>query len=193
MSSHVTTYQTLYWNWATLALPQPYWRCNILAQDLTGLIGYSYQQVATSFPKVHIQRTPKLSVLGLEWWGDRPGSSSRVRISEDKVRRKDLCWSVRAVYFFSGSPSPKNSKVKRAWPWPIGKFFPGAYELGQSAQKRLVLVCEDILCPRKTVRCKRARPWGGETLQAPPSYMSPARYNTSCLIFMVSSSLGYRV
>ena len=30
--------------------------------------------------------------------GDRPGSSSRVRTSEDKVRRKDLCWSVRAVY-----------------------------------------------------------------------------------------------
>jgi hypothetical protein len=30
--------------------------------------------------------------------GDRPGSSSRIRTSEDKVRRKDLCWSVRAVY-----------------------------------------------------------------------------------------------
>ena len=30
--------------------------------------------------------------------GDRPGSSSRVRTSEDKVRRKDLCGSVRAVY-----------------------------------------------------------------------------------------------
>jgi len=30
--------------------------------------------------------------------GDRPGSSSRVRTSEDKVRRKDLYWSVRAVY-----------------------------------------------------------------------------------------------
>ena len=30
--------------------------------------------------------------------GDRPGSSSRVRTSEDKVRRKDKCWSVRAVY-----------------------------------------------------------------------------------------------
>ena len=30
--------------------------------------------------------------------GDRPGSSSRVRTSEDKVRRKDLCWSVRAIY-----------------------------------------------------------------------------------------------
>ena len=30
--------------------------------------------------------------------GDRPGSSSRGRTSEDKVHRKDLCWSVRAVY-----------------------------------------------------------------------------------------------
>ena len=30
--------------------------------------------------------------------GDRPGSYSRVRTSEDKVCRKDLCWSVRAVY-----------------------------------------------------------------------------------------------
>ena len=30
--------------------------------------------------------------------GDRSGSSSRVRTSEDKVRRKDLFWSVRAVY-----------------------------------------------------------------------------------------------
>jgi len=30
--------------------------------------------------------------------GDPPGSPSRVRMSEDKVRRKDLCGSVRAVY-----------------------------------------------------------------------------------------------
>ena len=30
--------------------------------------------------------------------GDRPESSSRVRTSEDKVCRKDMCWSVRAVY-----------------------------------------------------------------------------------------------
>jgi hypothetical protein len=27
--------------------------------------------------------------------GDRPGSLSRVRMSEDKVRRKDMCWSMR--------------------------------------------------------------------------------------------------
>ena len=29
--------------------------------------------------------------------GDRPGSSFRVRMSEDKVRRKDWCWSVKVV------------------------------------------------------------------------------------------------
>ena len=33
--------------------------------------------------------------------GDWPGSSSRVRTSEDKVRRKDWCWSVRVVYILS--------------------------------------------------------------------------------------------
>ena len=36
--------------------------------------------------------------------GDRLGSSSRVRTSEDKVRRKDLCWSVRAVYILEELP-----------------------------------------------------------------------------------------
>ena len=36
--------------------------------------------------------------------GDRPGSSSRVRTSEDKVRRKDLYWSVRAVYILEKLP-----------------------------------------------------------------------------------------
>jgi hypothetical protein len=36
--------------------------------------------------------------------GDRPGSSSRVRTSEDKVRRKDLCWSVRTVYVLDKRP-----------------------------------------------------------------------------------------
>ena len=29
--------------------------------------------------------------------GDRPGSSSRVHTSEDKVYRKYMCWSVRIV------------------------------------------------------------------------------------------------
>ena len=36
--------------------------------------------------------------------GDRPGNSSRVRTSEDKVRRKDLCGSMRAVYVLEKLP-----------------------------------------------------------------------------------------
>jgi hypothetical protein len=36
--------------------------------------------------------------------GDRPGSPSRVRTSEDKVHRKDLCGSVRAVYVLEKLP-----------------------------------------------------------------------------------------
>jgi hypothetical protein len=41
-----------------------------------------------------------LGVLGLEQFGmsDRPESFSRVRMSEDKVRTKDLCWSVETIY-----------------------------------------------------------------------------------------------
>ena len=59
--------------------------CEILAQGLTGLIEYSYQQVATSFPEAHLEGTPRLSVLGPEhsqgWVTDRevlPGCA-RVR------------------------------------------------------------------------------------------------------------------
>ena len=36
--------------------------------------------------------------------GDRLGNLSRVRMSEDKVRRKDLCGSVRAVYVLKKLP-----------------------------------------------------------------------------------------
>jgi hypothetical protein len=36
--------------------------------------------------------------------GDRPENSSRVRTSEDKVPRKDLCGSVRAVYVLEKLP-----------------------------------------------------------------------------------------
>jgi hypothetical protein len=46
--------------------------CDILAQ--IGLIEYSYQQVATSFPEVHLERTPKLSIL-----------------TRSEVRRKNMC------------------------------------------------------------------------------------------------------
>jgi hypothetical protein len=44
--------------------------CNISAQGLTGLIGYSYKQVTTSFPEAHLQRTLRLSMLGLEQFQD---------------------------------------------------------------------------------------------------------------------------
>jgi len=37
---------------------------------LIGLIGDSYQQVATSFSEAHLERTLKLSVLGLEKFRD---------------------------------------------------------------------------------------------------------------------------
>ncbi|TVT98855.1 hypothetical protein EJB05_55814, partial [Eragrostis curvula] len=33
----------------------------------------------------------------LRGMGDRPGSLSRVRTSEYKVRRKDMCWSMRGI------------------------------------------------------------------------------------------------
>jgi hypothetical protein len=36
--------------------------------------------------------------------GDRLGSSSQVRTSEDKVCRKNLCWSVRIVYVLDKLP-----------------------------------------------------------------------------------------
>ena len=44
--------------------------CDTPAQGLIELMGYSYQQVATSFPEADIQRTLRLSVLSLEQFGD---------------------------------------------------------------------------------------------------------------------------
>ena len=46
--------------------------------------------------------------------GDRPGSSSRVRTSEDKARRKDLCWSVRAVYILEKLPDVSGPGLREA-------------------------------------------------------------------------------
>jgi hypothetical protein len=46
--------------------------------------------------------------------GDRPGSSFRVRTSEDKVRRKDLCWSVRAVYVLEKRPDVSGPGLEEA-------------------------------------------------------------------------------
>jgi hypothetical protein len=44
--------------------------CDILTQALIGLIKYSYRQDISSFLKVHLQKTPELSVLGLEQFQD---------------------------------------------------------------------------------------------------------------------------
>jgi hypothetical protein len=49
-----------------------------------------------------------------EEMGDRPGSSSRVRMSEDKVCRKDLCWSVRAVYVLEKRPDVSGPCLEEA-------------------------------------------------------------------------------
>jgi hypothetical protein len=40
--------------------------CDILTQGLIGLIEYSYHQSIPSFSEAHLQRTPRLSVVGPE-------------------------------------------------------------------------------------------------------------------------------
>jgi hypothetical protein len=49
---------------------------DVLAQGLIELIEYPYQQGASSFSEAYLERTSKLSVLGLEQFGmsDQPGS-----------------------------------------------------------------------------------------------------------------------
>jgi hypothetical protein len=44
--------------------------CDILTQGLIELIEYSYHQDIPSFLEVHLQRTPRLSVLGPEQFQD---------------------------------------------------------------------------------------------------------------------------
>ena len=61
--------------------------------------------------------------------GDRPGSPSRVRMSEDKVRRKDLCWSVRVVYVLEKLPDVSG---------------PGLGEAGRYKKKRMRDLLEAI-------------------------------------------------
>ena len=45
--------------------------------------------------------------------GDRLESFSCVRTSEDKVCRKDMCWSVRAVVRITGVSDPRGEGVNR--------------------------------------------------------------------------------
>jgi hypothetical protein len=44
--------------------------CDILTKGLIGLIEYSYHQGIPSFPEAHLQRTPRLSMLGPEQFQD---------------------------------------------------------------------------------------------------------------------------
>ena len=46
--------------------------------------------------------------------GDRPGSPSQVRMNENKVRRKDLYGSVRAVYVLEKWPDVSGSGLIEA-------------------------------------------------------------------------------
>jgi hypothetical protein len=59
--------------WIVISWPLEW---DILAQGLIELIEYSYQQGASSFSEAYLERTSKLSVLGLEQFGmgHRPGS-----------------------------------------------------------------------------------------------------------------------
>ena len=45
---------------------------------------------------------------------DRPGSTSRVRMSEDKVCRKDMCWSVRIVCVLVKLPDVSGPGLREA-------------------------------------------------------------------------------
>jgi hypothetical protein len=66
--------------------------CDILTQGLIGLIEYSYHQCIPSFLEAHLQRTPGLSVLGLEQFRDEWPTEKffRVCTSEDKSAQKRL-------------------------------------------------------------------------------------------------------
>ena len=58
--------------------------------------------------------------------GDRPGNLSRVRTSEDKVRRKDLCGSVRAVYVLEKLPDVSGPGLVEAGRYKVGERPRGA-------------------------------------------------------------------
>jgi hypothetical protein len=74
--------------------------CDILAQGLIGLIEYLYQQGTSSFLEAYLERTSRLSVLGLEqssgWVTDRGVFSGAHECGQNAT--KDLCWYVGMVY-----------------------------------------------------------------------------------------------
>jgi hypothetical protein len=71
----------------------------------------------------------------------------RVDVTSPRLNRINSILIPLSCNFFSGSPSAKNSRVKRAWPvaisgWVTGReVFPGAQSEDKSTQKRLGLVC----------------------------------------------------
>jgi hypothetical protein len=68
--------------------------CDIPAQGLIGLIRILIPISCNFFSESPSQKNSKVKRAWLGAMGGRPGSPSRVRMSEDKVRRKDMCWSV---------------------------------------------------------------------------------------------------
>ena len=64
--------------------------------------------------------------------GDRPESSSRGRMSEDKVRRKDWCWSVRAVYVLGKLSDVSGPSLEEAGRYMLD--LGGAFDLGGACE-----------------------------------------------------------
>ena len=93
----------------------------------------------TPFPRNLTRYATTLKVTATNAWLWYPGPwlnrSNRIPISTTTCN------------LFSWSSSEKNFEVKRAWSGAIWrwvttwKWLPGAHKWGQSAQKRLVLVC----------------------------------------------------
>ena len=78
--------------------------------------------------------------------GDRPGTFSRVRTSEDKVRRKDLCWSVRVCLCPIKLPDVRGPGRGEA-----GRFM---FLAGDDGGKGIVL-----RCPREAMAASAGMQW----------------------------------
>jgi hypothetical protein len=95
--------------------------CDIPAQGLIGLIRILISTNCNFFSRSPSQNNSKVKRAWLRAMGDRPGSPSRVRMSEDKVRMKDMCWFAR---IFLGSYRATRCR----WARPPG---PGLREAGR--------------------------------------------------------------
>ena len=81
-----------------LRMVRAHYPCNTWAQCLIGLNRILIPTSCNFFSRSTSLKNSKVKRAWPRAMGDRPESSSRVRTSEDKVRRKDKCWSVRAFY-----------------------------------------------------------------------------------------------